>query len=412
VILERPDWPLRNPLKDLAPVHVGNAVVAFLFATSAPVAIILSVGTRAGIGEPALASWIFASFLINGIITLIFTLLYRQPLVFFWTIPGAVLVGPALTHLKFEEVIGASMATGLLMLVLGLSGLVRRAMQAVPMPIVMAMVAGVFLRFGTELVQAFQADFRIAAVMTVVFVVLSALPRVSKMLPPMIGAMIAGAVVIWMTGSFHPAEGALFSIARPRLLVPQFSLEAMIELVIPLAITVLVGQNSQGIAVLMASGHRPPINAITFGCGAGSIVTSVFGAVPTCLTGPVNAILASGGEARQQYSGAVLIGVMAIVFGLVAPFFTRVMLATPPAFIATLAGLAILKVLQTAFQVSFRDKFTFGAVVCFVVTVSDVAIFRIGAPFWGLIFGLAASLLLERADLKPAETQKPDDVAR
>jgi benzoate membrane transport protein len=138
------------------------------------------------------------------------------------------------------------------------------------------------------------------------------------------------------------------------------------------------------------------------------MVTSIFGAVPTCLTGPVNAILASAGELRQQYSGGVLIGVLAIVFGLMAPFFTRVMLATPPAFIATLAGLAILKVLQTAFQASFRDKFTFGAVVCFVVTVADVPIFRIGAPFWGLVFGLAASHLLERADLKLAEPEKTE----
>jgi benzoate membrane transport protein len=88
--------------------------------------------------------------------------------------------------------------------------------------------------------------------------------------------------------------------------------------------------------------------------------------------------------------------VLAIAFGALAPFFTRVLLATPPAFIATLAGLAMLKVLQTAFTASFGGKFSFGALVCFLVTVADVAIFRIGAPFWGLVFGLAASWLLER----------------
>ena len=180
----------------------------------------------------------------------------------------------------------------------------------------------------------------------------------------------------------------------------------MVELVIPLAITVLVVQNSQGIAVLTASGHQPPINAITAGCGVGSIFTSLFGAVPTCLTGPVNAILASSGKLNEQYTGAILIGFLGILFGLIAPFFTRVMLATPPAFIATLAGLALLRVLQTAFQVSFRDKFSFGALICFVVTVADVPIFRIGAPFWGLVFGLAASYLLERSDLKDDEAQK------
>ena len=52
--------------------------------------------------------------------------------------------------------IGAFLATGVLMLLLGLSGWVRRAMDAVPMPIVMAMVAGVFLRFGVDLVLAFR----------------------------------------------------------------------------------------------------------------------------------------------------------------------------------------------------------------------------------------------------------------
>ena len=55
------------------------------------------------------------------------------------------------------------------MLLLGLSGWVRRAMDAVPMPIVMAMVAGVFLRFGVDLVLAFEARLLIALPMTVVF---------------------------------------------------------------------------------------------------------------------------------------------------------------------------------------------------------------------------------------------------
>ena len=87
---------------------------------------------------------------------------------------------------------------------------------------------------------------------------------------------------------------------------------------------------------------------------------------------------------------------LALVFGLLAPFFTRLLLATPPAFIATLAGLAMLRVLQTAFTASFGGGYSFGALVCFLVTVADVPIFNIGAAFWGLVFGLATSRLLER----------------
>jgi len=399
--LEKLVLPLpKRPLADFGPVYAANAVVAFLFAASAPVAIVLSIGSRGGLSESDLASWIFAGFFINGLITIVFSVLYRQPLSFFWTIPGTVLLGPALTHVSFPEAIGAFIATGVLMLLLGLSGWVRRVMQAIPMPIVMAMVAGVFLRFGLDLIYALRDGFWIAAPMVVTFVALSVLPRLARVLPPLIAALIVGAVAVWWLGSFTPPSGALFAFAQPNIYVPQFSWPAMVELVVPLAITVLVVQNGQGIAILSANGHQPPINAITAGCGFGAVVTAFFGAVPTCLTGPVNAILSSSGEKHRHYTGAVFIGLIAIVFGLISPFFTRVMLAAPPAFIAALAGLAMLRVLQTAFQASFGEKFSFGALICFLVTVADVPVFSIGAPFWGIVFGLAASWLLERGDHK------------
>ena len=65
--------------------------------------------------------------------------------------------------------LGGYYVTALLMLVLGLSGWVRRAMAAVPMPIVMGMVAGVFLRFGLDLVRALHADPAIAVPMVLGF---------------------------------------------------------------------------------------------------------------------------------------------------------------------------------------------------------------------------------------------------
>ena len=373
--------------------YAAAAFVAFLFAASGPVAIILSVGARGGLSESDIASWIFAAFCLNSAISIAFTVRYRQPLIFLWSIPGAVLVGPALAHLSFPEVIGAFLATGVLMVLLGLSGWVRRAMDALPMPIVMAMVAGVFLRFGIDLVLAFSEALWIALPMTVAFFVFL---KVNRYVPPLIAALATGAVAIWALGAFNGPAGALFAFASPNFYVPQFSWAAMVELVVPLAITVLAVQNAQGIAILAANGHAAPVNAITTACGVGSIATGLFGAVSTCLTGPVNAVLSSTGEKPRQYTAALFFCVLAIAFGALAPFFTRVLLATPPAFIATLAGLAMLKVLQTAFTASFGGKFSFGALVCFLVTVADVAIFRIGAPFWGLVFGLAASWLLER----------------
>ena len=88
-------------------------------------------------------------------------------------------------------------------------------------------------------------------------------------------ALAAGAGVIAATGTFAPGLDQVPLLAAPRLHVPEFSWTAMVELVVPLAITVLVVQNGQGIAVLTAAGHKPPINAIAVACGVGSIACAV-----------------------------------------------------------------------------------------------------------------------------------------
>ena len=384
--------------RDVGVTYAVNGLIGFIFAATGPVAVILSVGLRGGLSESDLASWIFGAFFLNGLITLLMSWRYRQPLAFFWTIPGTVLVGPALEHLSFAQVIGAFFATGVLMLLLGISGWVRRAMTAVPMPIVMGMVAGVFLRFGTDLVRALHQDVPIAAPMVVAFLLLSGWPRLGKRLPPMLGALLVGAIAVVLSARFAPQLDASMVLARPHLYAPAWSLQAMIELVLPLAITVLVVQNGQGVAVLKVAGHEAPVNAVTLACGLGSMVSAFVGTVSTCLTGPTNAIIISSGEQRRHYTGALVVGLLAMAFGLLSPLFTRLMLATPPAFIATLAGLAMLRVLQTAFVASFAGRFSLGALVAFLVTVTDLTILNIGAAFWGLVAGVLVSLLLERTD--------------
>jgi benzoate membrane transport protein len=400
-LIERPDRPLPGPrrlLRDAGGVYAANGLIGVVFAATGPVAVILAVGAQGGLSEAELASWIFGAFFLNGVLTVVACWLYRQPLAFFWTIPGTVLVGPALTHLTWPQVVGAFFATGLLVLLLGLSGWVRRAMAVIPMPIVMAMVAGIFLRFGTDLVHSLRDDVGIAGPMVLTFLLLSALPRLGRRIPPIIGALVVGAGTVVVSGRFRPGGTGAEWFAAPVLQAPEWSLQAMLELVVPLAITVLVVQNGQGIAVLRSAGHTPPITVVTVACGAWSLLTAAVGTVSTCLTGPTNALLAASGERSRQYTAGIACGLLAMVFGLFAPLFTSAMLATPPAFIATLGGLALLRVLQASFVAAFSTRSSLGALVTFVVTVADVTVLNVGAAFWGLLAGLAVSGLLERPD--------------
>lgn len=400
--LEPISRPVAGPaafLRDLTAENAVNALVAFAFSISGPVAIVLAVAARGGLSEAQTASWLFGAFFINGLLSIAFSAAYRQPLAFFWTIPGTVLVGPALAHASFNDVVGAFLVTGLLMLALGLTGIVRRVMDAVPLPIVMGMVAGVFLPFGLDWIKAFESDLAIALSMTATFLAISALPRLAKRLPPLIVAMVVGVVAIALTrtGALPPI-GSGPVLAAPVLVMPHFNPATLVELVIPLAITVLVVQNGQGIAVLRTVGHTPPVNAIATACGVWSILAGIVGAVSTCLTGPSNAILATGRDSRTHYTAGIALGILAVAFGLLSPLFTKLLLATPQAFIATLAGLAMLRVLQSAFATAFQGTFGIGALVAFLVTVSGIAIAGIGAPFWGLVFGALVSRILEHAD--------------
>ncbi len=401
--LERPVTPrpdLRGLWRDFGPTYAANGFVGWLFAVTAPVAIILAVGSRGGLSEAEIASWVFSVFVFNGLISILFCWLYREPLVFFWTIPGAVLVGPALEHLSFAEVVGAFYLTGILMFVLSITGWVRRAMAAVPMPIVMGMVAGVFLRFGLDLVRALHEDLWIAGPMVATWILLSVWTALGRRMPPLIGALLVGVVVALADGRFDSATFASLQVIDPMLQTPAWSLAAAVELVVPLAITVLVVQNGQGIAVLRAVGHQPPVNAIAAACGIGSIIAAGFGGVSSCLTGPTNAIVSSSGEKSRHYTAGIFVGLLALLFGALAPTFTRFLLDAPAAFVMALAGLAMLKILQAAFVTCFSDRYSLGALIAFLVTVADLPLFNIGAAFWGLVAGIVVSRLLESQDYR------------
>jgi benzoate membrane transport protein len=376
--------------------HVANAVVALVFATTGPIAIMLAVAAKGGMSEPQIASWMFGGFFVNGLVSLAFSLYFRQPLVMLWSIPGVVLAGPALVTYSLPQVVGAYLGCGLLMLVLGLTGWVRRAMQAVPMPIVMGMVAGVFLKFALDWIAALSSNFGIAGPMTLVYLILLAVPPLARRAPPLIVALLVGLAAAYANGLFQPDLATTSLLARPILVWPDFSLAAMIELVVPFTIAVLVVQNGQGMAVLQAAGHTAPLNAIAVACGAASLVSGLTGAVNTCLTGPLSAILTDRPDRENHYTAAVVASVLLTLFGVFAPLFTRLLLACPTAVIATLGGLAMLKVLESAFVTAFRGKHTLGALVTFLVTISGITIANIGAPFWGLVLGFCVSRLIER----------------
>jgi benzoate membrane transport protein len=425
--------------KDLTKDNITNGFIAFLFAVTGPVAIMLLVGTKTGLSNQELSSWLFGAFAINSIISIIFCFWFKQPLVFMWSIPGIILIGSSIDKFSFNEIIGAYIVTGFFLTFLGFTNILDWINKKIPIEIVMGMVAAIFLQFSLNWLYSLKESPLLSGSMTITYFLIFAIPSIRKYMPPLLGSLITGLLVILNFNEVDVINKLDFTPIVPTIFIPEFNLKANIEIVIPLAITVLFIQNGQGLAILKSAGYKTFIKPYTVACGLGSIINSFFGTVSTCLTGPVTGIIVSEDTHQKEakvsdandligkqrtnlliekhgkdtliagineykknqtiqshYTSGIIFSLLCISFGIFSPFFTGFITTCPPAFIATLGGIALLVVLKNTFISAFSGSYSLGALISFLITMSDLVILNIGAPFWGLICGIAISKVFEK----------------
>jgi len=387
---------------------LAYGITAWLFAVTGHFIIYVNAARQGNLSTAELNSWIFGGYFICGLLSVALSLYYRLPLLAALTIPGGVLVATALSHSSFQEVIGAYFLTGVLITVLGATGAVKKGMEWLPAPVTMAMVAGILFPFGLGIITSLQQTPLVSGMTLIAFLSVSVAKPLARRFPPVLGAIIVGLLA---TAALGQANWQLltFQIAQFQFFPPAFTWSATIELVIPLALTVVAVQNAQGIAILQNLGYRPPTNAITITSGVGSIIVAPFGSQSVCLAGPMTGIVTnpSVGPKDRRYAAAIVTGFLWMVFGLFSPMATAMSQVLPASLINLLAGLALLDVLGNCFTSAFADDFRLGALFTFLITISGVRLFNIGAPFWGLIGGTLISLLLERQDFRNRRESQP-----
>jgi benzoate membrane transport protein len=392
---------IRDLPKSLTLSAITYGVTAWLFAVTGPFLIYVNAARQGNLSTLELNSWIFGGYFVCGLLSVALSLYYRLPLLAAITIPGGVLVASALTHLRFEEIIGAYLVTGVLITVLGATGAVKRGMEWLPMPIAMAMVAGILLPFGMGIITSLQQTPLVSGMTLIAYLSVSLVKPLAKRFPPVLGAIIVGLIAVAAAGQAN-WRLLTFGIAEFKFFTPQFTWPAAVELVIPLALTVIAVQNAQGIAILQNMGYRPPLDAVTITSGVGSILVAPFGSQSVCLAGPMTGIVTnpSVGPKESRYAAALVTGILWMAFGLFSPMATALSQILPASLVNLLAGLALLEVLGSGFAASFGEKFRLGALFTFLITISGIRLLNIGAPFWGLVGGTFVSALLERQDFR------------
>jgi benzoate membrane transport protein len=345
-------------------------------------------------GAAEAASWIFGVYFFGGIASILVALVQRQPISFSWSIPGTALVLSALQGHTLAELVGAYLVVGAAVVAVSLSGVVGRIVELLPFPIVVAMIAGILMRFAIAVVGAGQAQPAIVmAALVGYFLAARLVPR----LPGVLAALAFGAVAAVAASRVQAAPGA-FSFVLPGLVWPAWSTSAIVSVAVPLALLIVCAENVKGVGILMAAGYRPPANSMLLASGIGTLACALFGGHNLNVAGPMTAICSSAeaGRPEGRYAASVVQGCVYVLFGLAASVAVGLVPALPSELIATVAGLAMIIPLIAALGAAFgAQRFQVGAIVSFVVGSTDLSILGIGSPLWALAFGIAASWLVE-----------------
>ena len=374
------------------PLSSGALAAVVGFASS--FAILLEGFTTVGATREQAASGLFAVTAGMGLLSILLSVTSRQPITIAWsTAGGALLAATAAPAAGFPAAVGAFLVAAGLIVAAGVWRPFGRAVAAIPTPLAGAMLAGVLFELCLAPVKAVATMPALALPVVLTWAVALRVARLYA-----IPIAVAVTAIIVATATPLPAGTLSAAWPRPVLVMPVFSLDALIGIALPLFIVTMATQNVPGLAVLSANGYRPDPGPIFVWTGLGSVATALLGGHSLNLAA-ITAALCAGPEAHPDRakrwiapvaSGITLLGIAAGV-GFAAAFIA----ASPPLLIQAVAGLALLGSLASALSTALaRDEDRLPAIVTFITAASGIAPFGIGAAFWGLISGGVLMILL------------------
>ncbi len=384
---------MRSLLKDFSPSTIVAGFVAVLVGYTSSVAIIFQATVALGATPAQTASWLWALGLGMGLTSLGLSLWTRQPILTAWSTPGAALLA-SVSGVGMPEAIGAFIVCGALMAWAGASGWFETLMDRIPVAIASALLAGVLAKFGLDAVYSTRTSPGLVLVMAAAYLLGRRLwPRYA--VPGVLAVGIAFALGQGRL-SFAGVDTA-HVLALPVWTTPEFSWHAAIGVALPLFIVTMASQNLPGVAAQRASGYATPVSASIAVTGAATTLLAPFGGYAFNLAA-ITAAICMGREAHEdparRYTASIAAGLFYVLLGLAGGAVAMLLAAFPRELVTAIAGLALLGTIGGALGAALKDEtHRDAAILTFLVCLSGVSAFGIGAAFWGVVAGGAASLV-------------------
>ncbi|MBE7374548.1 benzoate/H(+) symporter BenE family transporter [Pseudomonas lopnurensis] len=388
-------------LKDFSLSAVVAGFIATVISYAGPLVIIFQAAKAGNMPHDVLSSWIWTISIGSGVLGILLSLRYRVPIIIAWSAPGSALLVTMLPEISLNEAVGAYIVTSLVVLLVGLSGAFDRIIDRLPAAIAAGMLAGILFRFGTGLFVSVKEQPWLVLTMFATYLVFKrAMPRYA-----VLAVLVVGVAITFASGELR-SEALIVGLATPVWITPEFSWQVMLNIAFPLIMVALTGQFVPGMAVLRNDGYGTPASPLITSSALGSLLLAPFGCHGLNLAA-ITAAICTGKESHEnsarRYVAGVSGGVFYLLLGIFGATLVSIFTAFPAALIAALAGLALLAAIGGALSGAMavpQDREA--ALITFLVTASGMSFLGLSAAFWGLIFGIAAHLLLGLRHPRPA----------
>ena len=385
----------------LQPLMAGALAAVVGYAST--FTLVLAALTASGASPQQAGSGLMTVCIAIGLLNIAVSARVRLPVSFAWSTPAAAFlltVGEPVGG--FPAVAGAFLVAAILILLTGLIRPLARLVAAIPSPIANAMLAGMLLPLCLAPITA------IAEVPALALPILAAWVlglRFARRYAVPIAVLVTGIILATTT---HLPAGALDG-SWPAFIpvMPMFNLDAIMRIGLPIYVVTMASQNLPGLAVLRANGYAVNPGPLFVLTGVASGITALFGGHTSNLAA-ITAAICAGPEAHpdpsKRWPSPIAAGTVYLLLAGAASLAAAFIAASPPVLIQAVAGLALMTSLAGALSGALAHEETrLPAVFTFVTTASGISLLAIGAPFWGLLGGIAILLLLRTK----AETVRP-----
>jgi benzoate membrane transport protein len=347
----------------------------------------------AGLSPELTASWVWSVSIGVGITGLVLSWVTREPIITAWSTPAAAFLVVALSTTPYAEAIGAYIISAAAFVLLGLSGYFEKVIRLIPPGVAAGLLAGILLQFGIGAFGGMSLDPVLVGLLIVAYVILKRFTARYAV----VGILVLGLAFLLTQGRVD-LSGLELQFAAPVFTQPEFSINALLSVALPLFLITLTGQYMPGMLVLRNDGFSTSANPILTVTGLGSLLMAPFGSHAFNVAA-ITAAICTGKEASEDPSKRWIAGIAAGVFyifvGIFGVTLAAVFMAFPATFITTLAGLALLGTIGASLASAMADvKSREASLITFLASAANITLLGIGGAFWGLLIGLAAYALL------------------